>query len=43
MSSSAQTANNNQGGVIPAGNPSQILPPGTVGINPQSSLNPNGR
>lgn len=37
MSSSTQTANNQQGGS------SQILPPGTVGINPQSTLNPNGR
>ncbi len=44
MSSSGQNTNNNhQGGVIPAGDPNQIIPPGTVGINPQSTLNPDGR
>ena len=44
MSTSTQNTNNNQGGgVIPAGDPNQILPPGTVGTNPQSTLNPNGR
>jgi len=43
MSSGGQNTNNHQAGVIPAGDPSQIIPPGTVGINPQSTLNPDGR
>ena len=44
MSTSTQNTNNNQSGsVIPAGDPNQILLPGTVGTNPQSTLNPNGR
>jgi hypothetical protein len=38
-----QNINNNQAGVIPAGDPNQVIPAGTVGHNPQSSLNPNGR
>ncbi|UJR32925.1 hypothetical protein I4U23_020386 [Adineta vaga] len=41
MSSGGQNSNNNQAGVIPAGDPNQIIPPGTVGTGPQSSLNPN--
>ena len=42
MSSGGQNANTNQGGVIPAGDPNQVIPAGTVGTNPQSTLNPNG-
>ena len=40
-----QNNDNNSNGqtvVIPTGDPNQILPPGTVGKNPQSGLNPNG-
>ncbi len=43
MSSGEQNTNNNQTGVIPAGDPHQVIPAGTVGVNPQSTLNPNGR
>ncbi len=43
MSSGEQNTNNNQAGVIPAGDPSQVIPAGTVGNNPQSTLNPSGR
>jgi hypothetical protein len=43
MSSNGQNSNNNHVGVIPAGDPSQVIPAGTVGINPQSTLNPNGK
>ena len=49
MSSNGQNTNNNQdnnsngqAAVIPAGDPNQVLPPGTVGKNPHSSLNLNG-
>ncbi|CAF0780095.1 unnamed protein product [Adineta steineri] len=41
MSSGGQNTNNNQAGVIPAGDPNQVIPAGTVGVNPQSTLNPN--
>jgi hypothetical protein len=43
MSSSGQNTNNNQAGIIPAGDPNQVIPAGTVGNNPQSTLNPNGK
>jgi len=44
MSSDEQNTNNNQAGVIiPAGDPNQVIPAGTVGNNPQSTLNPDGR
>jgi len=43
MSSGGQNTNNNQAGVIPAGDPNQVIPVGTVGKNPQSTLNSDGR
>lgn len=43
MSSGEQNTNNNQAGLIPAGDPNQVIPAGTVGNNPQSALNPNGK
>jgi hypothetical protein len=43
MSSSEQNTNNNHAGLIPAGDPNQVIPAGTVGHNPQSTLNPAGR
>ena len=42
MSAATQNMNYGQGGVIPSGDPNQVIPAGAVGNNPQSSLNPNG-
>lgn len=44
MSTTVDQMNSNRStGLLHAGEPNQIIPPGTVGQNPQSGLNPNGK
>lgn len=44
MSTTVDQMNSNRSTVLlHAGEPNQIIPPGAVGHNPQSGLNPNGK